>query len=114
MIFDGENMFFSAKALTAADITSDVVEVGAGEASDPLWLVASVAGGSKDGTVSIALQTSDTEDFKTKAILGTFTEIPLQVKIPRGEKKYMRIVATSTYTSGTITSGLVLDDNVMI
>ena len=42
MIFDGENMFFDKKALENGSMTSDILDVGPGEASDNMHLVADV------------------------------------------------------------------------
>lgn len=112
MIFDGDNMFFRKKALTAADITSDVLNVGTGEASDPLWLVQKVAGGSTGGKLTTVLQTSKDEAFTSPVVLGTYTETDLHTKIPRGNLGYLRLVNTSTYTAGTVTAALVWDDEV--
>lgn len=39
MIIDGENQFFENTALSATDLTSEVIKTGAGDAGDPLHLV---------------------------------------------------------------------------
>ncbi|MBQ2410509.1 MAG: hypothetical protein II310_04670, partial [Selenomonadaceae bacterium] len=62
MIFDAENMFFEGKELSATTLESDILNVGPGEASDPLILfVQHKKEGS--GTLSVSLVTSETEDF---------------------------------------------------
>ena len=114
MIFDGDNVFFLKKALSAADITSDVLNVGTGEAGDPLWLVQKVSGGSAGGTIKTALQTSKDEAFTSPVVLGTYTETELHTKIPRGNLGYLRLVDTSTYTAGTVTAALTWDDDVKL
>ena len=55
MIFDGENMFFRKKALTSGGITSDVLDVGPGEASNPLTLVLDVSKDAGEGEMTTAL-----------------------------------------------------------
>ena len=42
----------------------------------------------------------------------TYEELALSVHVPRGNLGYLRIKGTSTYTKGTVTAGLVLDDNI--
>ena len=112
MITDADNTFLHKQTLSASTITSDVVSVGTGEASDPMTLVVLVANGSTGGTLSTVLETSATEDFKTSKTLGTYTEVPLSTRIPRGNLGYLRIKATSTYTAGTVTAALVFDDEI--
>lgn len=115
MIWDGENLFFWKSALSAATLTSDVLNVGPGEASDPMTLHVSVSNGSAGGTLSATvLETSATEDFSSPTTLATYSTVPVAAKIPRGNKGYLRIKATSTYTSGTLTAGLVLEDNISL
>lgn len=112
MIFDAENLFFEDKALSSAAISSDIVFVGKGEASDPLFLfVQHKKEGT--GTLSVALATSVTEDFSESTTLATYDTFPVKAKLPRGNKGYLKLIATSTYTAGTLTAGLVLDDDVL-
>lgn len=114
MIWDGENLFFWKKALSAATLTSDVLNVGPGEASDNMTLHLSVANGSTGGTLSTVLETSATEDFASATTLGTYTTMPVSTPIPRGNKGFLRLKSTSTYTSGALTAGLVLEDNIRL
>lgn len=114
MILDGENMFFNGHELSAATLTSDVIHVGEGEAGDPLFLVVSVKGGNSGGALSsVVLETSATADFADAVTLGTFTTPPVHAPIPRGNLGYLRLKAVSTYTAGTVTAGLALDDDVL-
>lgn len=116
MIFDGENTFFRKTALSAATLTSDVVQVGSGETGDPMWLVltatGTVAPETGTGGITTVLETSDTEDFAAAVTLATYTQFPLHAKVPRGNGKYLRLKATSTFTGGAMTAGLVYDDDV--
>lgn len=113
MILDGENLFFNAHELSASTLTSDPVHVGKGESGDPLMLVVSVKGGNSGGTLSsVEIETASTADFAAAKTLGTFTAPPVHAPIPRGNLGYLRLKAVSTYTTGTVTAGLVLDDDV--
>lgn len=127
MIYDGENMFFKDQALSATTLTSDVIAVGPGEASDPMHLVVDVDKDAGAGAATVKLQTSDTSDFSTVSILGEYTSKTyttsfkfkddtlahlVATKVPRGNKGYLRTVVESTFTSGKMTAGLVLDDDV--
>lgn len=111
MIFDAENMFFDKKALSSGSMTSDIVFVGVGEASDPLTLVAQVTGATS-GTLSAELVTAADEAFTEPVTLATYTKLPIKTKLPRGNKGYLKLVVDSTYTDGALTAGLVLDDNI--
>jgi len=110
-ILDGENLFFNAKTLSNGAITSDVLKVGPGDAGDPTILVLRVKDAGA-GTFKTVLETSAKEDFSAPKTLGTYDQVPLSVHVPRGNLGYLRIKGTSTYTKGTVTAGLVLDDNI--
>ena len=113
MIFDAENTFFDATTLTSGKIVSDIVKLGPGEAGDPLILFANVSKASSSGTLSIAVQTSEDEQFSNPVTLATYAALPVKAKLPRGNLGYIRLEATSTYTDGTLTAGLVLDDDIL-
>nr|DAS58917.1 MAG TPA: major capsid protein [Caudoviricetes sp.] len=110
-ILDGENLFYNGKALTNGNVDSDVLKVGPGDAGDPTILVLRVKGAGT-GTFKTVLETSATENFASPKTLGTYDQVPLSVHLPRGNLGYLRIKGTSTYTKGTVTAGLVLDDNI--
>ena len=109
MILDKENTFFDKKALSASDLTSDIVQVGPGESGCPLHLVAAVTKDAGTGTLTTKLETSD---FKSPKTLATYTAVPLAADVPRGNLGYLRLTVTSTYSKGTLTAGLVLDDDI--
>lgn len=111
MILDGENLFYNAATLTNGTMTSDVLKVGVGETGDPPILVLHVKDAGT-GTFKTVLETSANEAFTTPKTLGTYEQVPLSVHVPRGNLGYLRIKGTSTYTKGTVTAGLVLDDNI--
>ena len=110
-ILDGENLFFNEKPLSNATIDSDIMKVGPGEAGDPVILVLRVKGGGT-GTLKTVLETSVMDNFAAPKTLGTYEQVPLSVHLPRGNLGYLRLKVTSTYTKGTVTAGLVLDDNI--
>lgn len=127
MIYDRQNMFFKDQALSATTLTSDIIDVGPGEASDPLHMVVDVTPDAGAGKVTATLQTSDDSTFSTYSVLGeyeskTYTSSftisadtlahVIATKLPRGNKGYLRTVVESTFTSGKMTAGLVLDDDV--
>lgn len=113
MIFDAENTFFDKKTLSNGKLTSDIIKLGPGEASDPLILFADVNGASGTGTLSVAVITAVDEAFTSPVTLATYTELPIKAKLPRGNKGYMKLEATSTYTDGELTAALVLDDDIL-
>lgn len=114
MIRDGENTFFEKKALSAATVVSDIIQIGAGETGEPMWLILTAKDTAPtDGTLTTILETSDTEDFAQITQLGTYTNLPLHAKLPRGNKKYLRLKTTSTFTGGAMTASLVYDDDVL-
>lgn len=112
MIFDGENMFFDKKALSSGTITSDVLDVGKGEAGDPLTLVLDVSKDAGSGDMVTVLKTSDTPTFTTSFKLAEYPGVPVKAKLPRGNKGYLRLDVTSGKSSGTMTAGLVVDDDI--
>lgn len=112
MILDKENMFFDKKALSEATITSDIVSVGPGESDCPLRLVARVSSDAGSGTLTTKLETAKDAAFSSPVTLGTFTAVPLSAAVPRGNLGYLRLTATSTYTKGTLTAALVMDDDI--
>lgn len=113
MIFDAENMFCDKKsAVSAAAFYSDIVEnSGGGDAYNPAFLFITVGGGNAAGRLEIALETSDTEDFKTTINVASYEILPVKSKLPSGLKKFMRLKLTSTFTAGKITAALVRDIN---
>lgn len=113
MIFDGENLFFDHKALSAGELVSDVVFVGEGEAACPLCLFLGVSENTTNGTASTVIETSADEAFTDATTLGTFTAVPLSVTVPRGNLGYLRLKVTSTYSTGELTAGLILDDDIV-
>lgn len=112
MIVDAGNTFFNQQALSAADLTSDVIDYGTGEAGDPPRLVVAVHDGSDGGKVTVKVETADDEKFSDAKTLGTFEGAPLAVALPGGNKRYLRLTATSTYTAGTIDAALVVDADI--
>ena len=107
MIFDGENMFFDKKALTSS-MTSDVVNVGPGETYQPMFIAVMTPGANADVTVKV--ETSTSAAFTNAVELGTITG--KSQPVPRGNLGYLRLKVTTSATAGTITAGLVVDDDI--
>ena len=106
-ILDGENLFYDKKPLSAGELVSDVLQVGPGDAGDPLVLVLRVKDAGT-GSFKSVLETAATEDFAAPKSLAAYE----QVHLPRGNLGFLRIRGTSTFSKGTVTAGLVLDDDV--
>ena len=115
MIFDRQNMFFDKAALSTTPV-SDVVKVGEGEAADPLTLHVSVKNGKPAATYSTKIKTAKTVSsagaLENPVVLGTYTAMPLNVKVPRGNLGYLQIEVTTDDKAGTIPAGLVMEDDV--
>ena len=127
MILDKENLFFKDQALSATTLTSDIIDVGPGEASDPMKFVVNVTSDAGAGDVTATLQTSPTTDFSSPVSLftaasPTFTTSftisdmkgapVISAPIPRGNKGYLRASVVSTFTDGEMTAALVMDDDI--
>ena len=112
MIFDGDNEFFHKKELSASTLVSDVLAIGKGESGCPMFLALCVSKDAGEGTATTVLETASDAAFSVPKTLGTFTSVPLSAPLPRGNLGYLRLSVTSTYTTGTITAGLVLDDDI--
>lgn len=110
-ILDGENLFFDGKALSAGALVSDVLSVGPGASGDPMILVLRVKDAGT-GTLKSVLETARDAAFTSPKTLGTYEKVPLAVHVPRGNLGFLRLTVTSTYTKGTVTAGLVLDDTI--
>jgi conserved domain protein len=113
MILDGENLFFDKQALSAAELVSNVIAVGAGESGEEMRLIVAVKDADAKSAKTV-LETSKTADFASAKAIGTYEQIPLETRVPRGNLGFLRIKVASNYTKGTITAGLVLDDNINI
>lgn len=112
MIFDQQNMYMDNS------LTSNVIaNVGGGDAADPLFLVitapTALAG---SGTITAALETSDSESFDTKTfgtktVVATYTlaaskkGILVAAKLPYGMKAFSRLTVTGA-SGGKLTAGL--------
>jgi len=127
MILDKQNLFFKDQALSNTTLTSDTIDVGEGEASDPMKLVINVTDDAGAGSIVATLQTSPTTDFSSPISLiaatsptftTTFTISEMKgapiisTPLPRGNKGYLRVSAVSTFTDGEMTAALVMDDDI--
>ena len=115
MIFDQQNLFYDAKALTGTAVSSNVVANGAGgDAVNPLWVAIKMKT-AVSSAATAALKTSDSEDMSGAVTLTTVniatTTKSLNFKLPQGCKKFLTldIAAGTALTTGNITAGLVSD-----
>lgn len=106
MIFDQQNMY-TDKALAS----NVIANVGGGDAADPLFLVVCANTALSGSSISVDLETSDTESFDTKTVLATYTlaagktGILVAAKLPYGMKEYSRLTISGA-SGGTLTAGL--------
>lgn len=99
MIRDSQNTFckeLNLAAQTATASLTDVIFTGGGDAVNQMYLVVAVPVALQDGTLTVTLQTSDTENFAIPKDLGTFTVpkaigIPVKARLPIGCQKYLRL-----------------------
>lgn len=109
MIFDGELMFYD-NATLGSSLASNILNVGPGESYQPMFLAISM----KDAgtaTFTATLQTSADETFASPVTLTAVTKTG-SLPVPRGNLGYLRLQVETTATAGTITAGLVVDDNI--
>lgn len=107
MTFDQQNMYMDNS------LTSNVIaNVGGGDAADPLFLVITAPTAlATSGTITAALETSDSEDFGTKTVVATYTlaaskkGILVAAKLPYGMKAFSRLTVTGA-SGGKLTAGL--------
>ena len=127
MLFDLESLFSDRQVLTATGNSANVIDTGAARdllAGEPLTLVLQVstaftAGGA--ATLVVTLETDDNSSFSSATTLFTSPAIPVaaltagarpvQIRVPRGAERYLRLVytvATGPMTAGAVIAGLVL------
>jgi hypothetical protein len=95
---------------------SDVLNLGPGEAYQPMFLEAFIKGGTgTSATLTATIQTATDAEFTSPVALGEFefdadgrTSLPM----PRGNLGYVRLKLVSTFTGGTLTAGLAVDDEI--
>ena len=118
MIFDGENVFSNGVTLSSATTTSDVVNMGVGESYEPMKLACFLKGGTgTTPTLTVTLQTATDSGFTTPVALTEFQiggtgNSRFTLPVPRGNLGYLRLKLVSTFTGGTFTAGLVVDDEI--
>lgn len=118
MIFDGENILSNKVTLSSATTYSDVLNLGVGESYQPMFLEAFLKGGTGTSpTLTATIQTATDSAFTTPVALGEFAFSGTgahkhSMPMPRGNLGYVRLKLVSTFTGGTFTAGLVVDDNI--
>lgn len=114
MIFDQQNMYMDNSLMYKDNsLTSNVIaNVGGGDAADPLFLVITAPTAlATSGTITAALETSDSESFGTKTVVATYTlaaskkGILVAAKLPYGMKAFSRLTVSGA-SGGKLTAGL--------
>ena len=111
MILDQQNIFFDAA--TSITSGSNVIVNEAGDAGDPLFLVAKSTA-KETASLTFTLKTSDSEAMSGAVNLGVFASpanaegVLVAAKIPYGAKKYLSVTGSGT-PAGKITVALVSD-----
>ncbi len=112
MIFDQELELMSKKTITSAAVTSDAVELGKTESADQCVIVMSGAGLAGGTGISVDVETADDKAMTEAKTLATFPfDLEaglLQIKIPYGAKRFIRLKATpaGTFTAGTLSANV--------
>lgn len=111
MIYDAENMFYNQQDLSKGT-TSKIIDKGAGDAYDALWVHAMVHA-PLSGVATITIQSSDKDNMGSPETLATI-KLPKEVgsvvdlRLPAGGKRYLNAIITGA-TTGTLSVGLTLD-----
>lgn len=122
MIFDKQNLFSWKQAATATAVSTDVIDLGKGDAgaSDRPYLSVIAASYTGTGSLAVELQTSTDAAFGTVKTIATFpvsnTDLKnggavVSAKLPKGMQRFARLnyVVTGTVSGGTVSAGLVMD-----
>lgn len=109
MIFDDENIFFWGKDLSNSVLESNVIPYGEGEASKAPYVFFQTVGATGGSSLSTVIETSEKDDMSSPTELGTFKGTSFKVKLPRGNKGYLRLKSTCDYTGGKVYAALVID-----
>ncbi|MDR2800873.1 MAG: hypothetical protein LBB52_06365 [Desulfovibrio sp.] len=134
MILDAQNLFSKAQAVTATALSTNIVDLGEGDAgpSERLSLFVSAGPpftvtGVNDATITVELQTADAAtatDLTTPVTVASYPVSEdalkaggklLAARLPHGMKRYARLNyvvtlgSSTTIADGKITSGLVWD-----
>ena len=123
MIIDKELQFSDGQEVTATGVSTNTVDVGAGDlGASPLELVVlSGAEATGSGSLVVGLETSDKPDTGFSALVASRSLAAadlkagasvLPVQVPRGAKRYLRLNYAITGTlKATLSAFLVLDRN---
>ncbi|MDR3361872.1 MAG: hypothetical protein LBO64_03390 [Desulfovibrio sp.] len=126
MIFDKENLFSMNQAVTATAVSTDIVDLGAGDtgpSEDVSLFVSATTPFTGTGTLVVELHTADANSgtaLTSPVTVGTFpiTNAALlaggklvAARLPHGMKRFARLnyVVTGTVAAGTLMAGLVRD-----
>ncbi len=134
MLFDALNMFSEKQPITATAVSQKVVDLGPGfplsgnsngQTDMEIALVVTKAFAPTPGTLTVEVQTSDTVDASGKLVspvtqlatgaipatsLAPGANLPYMLRVPPHAKRYvgLRYVASTAFTAGEITAGVVV------
>lgn len=126
MLLDALNRFSDKQAVTATAVSDNIVDLGTNRdlavySSLEVVAIPCTADGADiegEGALSMAVETSETEDFSEATVLVQSAEMgveelnkgPLGIKLPYGGKRFLRLNYTveGTLTGLLITSGLTI------
>lgn len=126
MLLDALNRFSDKQAVNASAVSDNIVDLGAERdlavysALEVVTILCTEDGSDieGDGTLSVAVETSETEDFAEVSVLVQSAEISVEelnkgafgIKLPYGGKRYLRLsyTVTGTVTGLLLTSGLTI------
>lgn len=111
MIFDGELMFHDKANIKTSGMESNIVNVGPGESYQPMFLAIAKAG-TTNTSWSAALKTCPDANFSSGVTTLADNLTEGSVPVPRGNKGYLKLDVTASAAGGTITAGLVVDDDI--
>ncbi len=119
MIFDKENLFSDKQAVSATAVSTNVVDLGPGDAGagERPYLTVNATGFTA-GTLTVELQSADVAAMTNAKTVATFPVDAatlkkggqiVAAKLPKGMLRYARLNYVPATASGTITAGLVFD-----
>ena len=123
MLLDTQNLFSDAQAITSGTIYStNTVKFGKNDISFVPVIIQAVSDFSNLTSLTVKIQTSDSEDFTSAVDLAESTLLLADLKagkkfpisyLPKGNKGYIRlayVVTGTAETTGKITAGVVASD----
>ena len=112
MRLDTLSMFFDAKALSGTAVSSSVMDVaGAGIAEAEAFVVANFDTDTHGATEVVLQGSEDNATFKTvaaRAVTDTTAGAGVNLRIPQGCPRYLKLVVNGASMKGNVTAGVTL------